>query len=51
MTDRAKAHVARAVAARLGLWGNHAYEAAYAFLWTDEHGEKLNGEAVRHDAQ
>jgi hypothetical protein len=44
MTDRAKAHVARAVAGRLGPWGNHAYEAAYAFLWPDEHGEKLNGE-------
>ncbi len=43
MADRAKAHVARAVAARLGLWGNHAYEAAYAMLWTDEQGEKLNG--------
>jgi hypothetical protein len=43
MADRAKAHVLRAVAARLGLWGNHAYEAAYAMLWTDEHGEKLNG--------
>jgi hypothetical protein len=41
--DRAKAHVLRAVAARVGLWGNHAYEAAYAFLWVDEHGEKLNG--------
>jgi len=43
MVDRAKAHVARAVAARLGLWGNHAYEATYAMLWTDEHGEALNG--------
>jgi hypothetical protein len=40
--DRAKAHVLRAVAARVGLWGNHAYEAAYAMLWDDEHGEKLN---------
>lgn len=43
MADRATAHVVRAVAARVGLWGNHAYEAAYAMLWTDEHGEKLSG--------
>jgi hypothetical protein len=44
IADRAKAHVVRAVAAQVGLWGNHAYEAAYAMLWIDENGEKLNGE-------
>ena len=43
IADRDKAHVVRAVAALVGMWGNHAYEAAYAMLWTDEHGEKLNG--------
>lgn len=41
--DRAKAHVVRAVAARLGLWGNHAYEALYAMLWVDDRGERLTG--------
>jgi hypothetical protein len=43
IADRTKARGARAVAAHLGLWGNHAYEAAYALVWTDEHGEQLNG--------
>jgi hypothetical protein len=43
MADRAKAHVMRAVAARLGLWGNHAYEALYALVFVDDHGERLNG--------
>ena len=41
--DRAKAHVMRAIAARLGLWGNHAYEAMYALVFVDDRGEKLNG--------
>jgi hypothetical protein len=42
--DRAKAYVMRAIAAQLGLWGNHAYEAMYALVWVDDRGEKLNGE-------
>jgi hypothetical protein len=41
--DRAKAYVARAMAARAGLWGNHGYEADYAFAWTDGDGQPLDG--------
>jgi hypothetical protein len=41
--DRAKAYVARAMAARAGLWGNHGYEADYAFAWTDSDGQPLDG--------
>ena len=26
-----------------GLWGNHGYEAYYAFVWTDEDGQPLDG--------
>jgi hypothetical protein len=43
LPDRAKAYVARAVAARAGLWGNHGYEAGYAFVWTDGDGQPLDG--------
>jgi hypothetical protein len=35
--------VTRAVAARGGLWGNHGYEADYAFVWTDDEGQPLDG--------
>ena len=41
--DRATAFFIRAVVARVGLWGNHSYEAAYPSLFLDEHGEQLNG--------
>ena len=41
--DRPKAYVTRAVAARAGLWGNHGYEANYAFVWTDHDGQPLDG--------
>jgi hypothetical protein len=41
--DRTIAYATRAVAARLGLWGNHGYEANYDILWTDEHGDALDG--------
>jgi hypothetical protein len=41
--DRATAYVTRAVAARAGLWGNHGYEADYAFVWTDADGQPLDG--------
>jgi hypothetical protein len=41
--DRSRAYVARAVAARAGLWGNHGYEADYAFVWTDGDGQPLDG--------
>jgi hypothetical protein len=43
IADRAKAYVMRAMAARAGLWGNHGYEADYAFAWTDSDGQPLEG--------
>jgi hypothetical protein len=43
IADRPKAYVTRAVAARAGLWGNHGYEADYAFVWTDHDGQPLDG--------
>jgi hypothetical protein len=43
IADRATAYATRAVAARLGLWGNHGYEATYYILWQDEHGDELDG--------
>jgi hypothetical protein len=42
--SRAVAYPERALAARLGLWGNHAYEATYAQTFEDEKGRQLNGE-------
>jgi hypothetical protein len=44
IADRDAARVARAASARAGLWGNHAYEAAYAMTWTDDAGELLRGD-------
>jgi hypothetical protein len=38
----------RAAAARAGLWGNHGYEAAYAMVYEDAAGQRLNG-ASRYD--
>nr|WP_242061581.1 DUF1254 domain-containing protein [Microbacterium ureisolvens] len=35
---------ARAGAALGGLWGNHAYEAAYVMTYVDDRGEQLTGE-------
>ena len=35
--------VERAAAAIGGLWGNHAYEAAYIMTYVDDRGEQLNG--------
>ena len=43
IADRTIAYATRAVAARLGLWGNHGYEAAYDILWTDADGRPLDG--------
>lgn len=37
-------YVLRAAAAMAGLWGNHAYEAAYAAVYVDEDGEQLSGD-------
>jgi hypothetical protein len=36
-------YLRRAAAARAALWGNHAYEAAYAQVYVDSEGEQLNG--------
>ncbi|MGW9631770.1 DUF1254 domain-containing protein [Agromyces sp. NPDC055520] len=38
--------VERAVATRVGLWGNHAYEAVYAQAFTDVSGAPLDGASV-----
>ena len=35
--------VERAAAALGGLWGNHAYEAAYIMTYLDDHGQQLTG--------
>jgi len=43
ITDRAVAYATRALAARAGLWGNHAYEAVYAYTFVDSDGEPLVG--------
>ena len=43
MPDRGASYLARAMAARGGLWGNHAYEAAYAMTYTDADGDRLDG--------
>ncbi|MFF0486994.1 DUF1254 domain-containing protein [Streptomyces sp. NPDC004779] len=43
IADRATARIERAAAARAGLWGNHAYEAAYAMTWNDGDGRPLDG--------
>jgi hypothetical protein len=41
--DRFTAYPVRALAARVGLWGNHAYEAAYSTVNTDADGAPLTG--------
>lgn len=41
--DRGTAYFFRAVVARVGLWGNHSYEAAYPIVYIDENDEVLNG--------
>lgn len=41
--DREASYLDRAVAARVGLWGNHGYEAVYAQTFTDTDGAPLNG--------
>ncbi|MEV4203434.1 DUF1254 domain-containing protein [Nocardia salmonicida] len=43
ITDPQQRILARAVAAKAGLWGNHAYEAAYAMIYTDSTGQQLTG--------
>ena len=43
MRDRGASYLARALAARGGLWGNHGYEAAYPMTYTDADGDQLDG--------
>jgi len=43
MADRKASYLARALAARGGLWGNHGYEAAYPMTYTDADGDQLDG--------
>jgi hypothetical protein len=43
MADRTASYLARALAARAGLWGNHGYEAAYPMTYTDADGDQLDG--------
>ena len=43
MADRNASYLARALAARGGLWGNHGYEAAYPMTYTDADGDQLDG--------
>jgi hypothetical protein len=41
--NRDTSYLARALAARAGLWGNHGYEAAYPMTYTDADGGQLDG--------
>ncbi|MFJ6609643.1 DUF1254 domain-containing protein [Streptomyces sp. NPDC091289] len=43
IADRQASYLVRAAAARTGLWGNHGYEAVYAYTFTDTEGGQLNG--------
>ena len=43
LTDPSLRLMARAGAALGGLWGNHAYEAAYVMTYVDDQGEELTG--------
>jgi len=43
MTSRPASYLARAVAARGMLWGNHGYEAVYASVYVDDQNEQLTG--------
>ncbi len=43
MADRQVSYLARALAARAGLWGNHGYEAAYPMTYIDADGDPLDG--------
>lgn len=43
IADAEQAHAIRAIAARVGLWGNHAYEAYYSQTFVDGDGDALDG--------
>ena len=44
LTDPTVRLVERAGAAMGGLWGNHAYEAAYVMTYVDDRGDQLEGD-------
>jgi hypothetical protein len=44
LDSRAAAYRERALAARLGLWGNHGYEACYSQVFLDSDGRQLHGD-------
>lgn len=53
IADIDEAHAIRAIAARVGLWGNHAYEAFYSQTFVDGDGAPLDGAhsyEIRFDA-
>lgn len=41
--DRPTAYFFRSIIARVGLWGNHGYEAYYPTIFEDDTGQQLNG--------
>jgi hypothetical protein len=43
LPDDPSRYLLRAAAARGGLWGNHGYEAAYAMVYVDSGGARLDG--------
>ncbi|HEY2550842.1 MAG TPA: DUF1254 domain-containing protein [Streptosporangiaceae bacterium] len=43
ISDRPDGYLARALAARAGLWGNHGYEAAYPLTYVDADNDQLDG--------
>ena len=43
IADKHDAFLKRALAARIGLWGNHGYEATFFEAWTDAKGQQLFG--------
>lgn len=47
-TDSKVVYAMRAVAAQAGLWGNHGYEAFYAWTFEDGDGQPLNGASNRY---
>ena len=53
ISERGTSYLARALAARGGLWGNHGYEAAYPMTYADADGAQLDGHhryTMRFDA-
>ncbi|RLB48455.1 MAG: hypothetical protein DRJ42_23170 [Deltaproteobacteria bacterium] len=44
IANRADSYLVRTVTARIGLWGQHGYEAVYGLIYVDADGEQLTGE-------